>query len=506
MSEKFCDILIVGCEIPGLIAGAFLAKRGLSVMVLNLDQDVSIHKKNIQPNLISHLDSRLFKSVLGRLSIADSELGIVHRYETPYQVVLPRHRIDVTTARDRFHRELKREFPEQADELRSFYLNLDDLDASLDNDTLQDLILPKGLLQRFRFSKFIRKNSLDLTLENWISSLNLHQDINAFIDGQIRLLSNLHTDKPFSYPLAKLLANPNSVLFDIKGGMGQLKKLFLNKIESYSGKIKNEVQLDQVMIEKRTIKGVKLGGFEGMIGCRFLLWNKPGQELSPWLPNNFISRWQIRKLERFKPEFARFSIQYEVDADVIPVGMKGNVLYILDPTRPLLGSNFLHLHFYYPTETEHSEAEKKRSLIVTYLLENDALKHADDWFEPLHQKITAHLHKLMPFSEGKIRLTFPKPEAPPSGELLFPLEESDFEIFRHNAAANPIYRVQSHGFQDLFPFSYRTYYKNIILTGPEILASLGFEGSFLLGLKTTDLIWQSFEKGRRKAIKQRRIA
>lgn len=71
MSEKFCDILIIGCEIPGLIAGAFLAKRGLSVMVLNTEEEVGVGKKNIQPNLISHLDTRLFKTILGRLSIVD---------------------------------------------------------------------------------------------------------------------------------------------------------------------------------------------------------------------------------------------------------------------------------------------------------------------------------------------------------------------------------------------------------------------------------------------------
>src|SRR5215813_11857215 len=132
MSEKFCDILIVGCELSGLIAGAFLAKRGLTVTVLNTDHDVGIEEKNIQPNLISHLDGRLFKTILGRLSILDSELGIVNRYDTPYQVVLPDHRIDVTVFRDRFYKELKREFPDQADSIRSFYVSLDELDQSLD--------------------------------------------------------------------------------------------------------------------------------------------------------------------------------------------------------------------------------------------------------------------------------------------------------------------------------------------------------------------------------------
>ena len=95
MSEKFSDIMIVGTDLAGLIAGAFLAKRGLTVTVVNFDRDVSLEKKNIQPNLITHLESRLFKSILGRLSILDHELNIIRKLEVPYQVVMPKHRIDV---------------------------------------------------------------------------------------------------------------------------------------------------------------------------------------------------------------------------------------------------------------------------------------------------------------------------------------------------------------------------------------------------------------------------
>jgi hypothetical protein len=504
MSEKFCDILIIGCELSGLIAGAFLAKRGLSVTVLNVDHDVGIKKKNIQPNLISHLDSRLFKTILGRLAILDSELGIVNRYDTPFQVVMPEHRIDVTFPRDHFYRELKREFQDKADSVRSFYLSLDELDRSLDNEKLQELILPRGLLSRFRFSKFIKENRLDLTISDWMETLNLNHEVASFIEAQIKFLSDLHSEKPFSYILAKLLANQNSVLFDVKGGIGQLQKLFLNKIEAYSGKVKNDVKIENILIEKRKVQGVKLGGFEGLIACRYLMWNQTTADIEPWLPKNFLSRWLIRQVRKIKPRYYRFSIQYEVDAEIIPVGMKGNLLYVKDPSQPLVGPNFLHLHFYYSTEPDENLG--KRNLIVTYQLDVDALKESPAFFDSIHQKITSHLHELMPFSEDKIELIFPEENELTSEDLLFPLEESDFEVFKKNAAQNPIYEVYPKVFQDLFPFSNRTPFKNLIMTGPEILASLGFEGKFLLGLKTTDLVWAEFEKGRKKAIRQRRIA
>lgn len=504
MSEKFCDILIVGCELSGLITGVFLAKRGLSVIVLNTDHDVGSQKKNIQPNLISHLDSRLFKTILGRLSISDTELGIVNRYDMPYQVVFPDHRIDVTVHRDKFYKELKREFPANADAIRSFYLSLDELDRALDNDSFQDFILPRGLIPYFKFTKFIKENHLDLTITDWINTLNLDPEITSFMDAQIKFLSNLHCKVPFSYPLAKLLANQNSVLFDVKGGIGQLKKLFLSKIESYNGKVKNDIKIEHLMIEKRKVQGIKLGGFEGMIACKYLLWNQNCLGLEPWLPPGILSRWLLRKIKKTPPRFARFSIQYEVDQDAIPIGMKSNVLYVKDPKKDLLGPNFLHLHFYYPPEQE--EHNSKKNLIVTYVIPHECLRNDDASFDQIHEEITQHLHGLMPFSEGKIQLKFPRDDSVPSGELLFPLEESDYETFKRNAAQNPIFEVEAKRFQDLFPFPHRTIYKNLILTGPEILASLGFEGEFLLGLKTTDLIWGDFEKVKKKGIKQRRIA
>lgn len=86
------------------------------------------------------------------------------------------------------------------------------------------------------------------------------------------------------------------------------------------------------------------------------------------------------------------------------------------------------------------------------------------------------------------------------------MEKSDFEIFRENAQENPVYHLAPQSFSDLFPMSNRTPYKNLHLTSPEILATLGSEGKFLLGLKTIDLIWKEVEHSRKKAVKQRKIA
>jgi len=504
MSEKYSDLLIVGTDLAGLVTGAFLAKRGMAVTVLNFDKDVALEKKNIQPNLITHLESRLFKSILGRLSILDHELNIIRKLEVPYQVVLPKHRIDIYRDREKFYRELRREFPGDYEGLKAFYENMDHFEATLDSEALQELILPDGIKKRWKFSKFIKGTGLNHRVSEFTDPLGHDGTVRAFLESQLKLLSQTHSENPFTYQIAKSISNDNCLLFEVRGGIGHLKKLFLDKIEAFSGKVKNEVQIESFQFEKRRLKSIKLGGFEGVIGCRYALWNDELKGMTRYFPKNLWTRRLIKRIESISPHYYHFSIQYQLAPEIIPVGMRENLLYIGDPEKELNGANFLHLNLYRPAE---NEPEGQAYLTVSYLLDADKLKESTDFFTGLHEQITQRLQKLMPFSEGRMQLKFPLPDRAPEEEgVLFTLEKGDFEIFRENAMANPIYELVPQNFTDLFPIHNRTLFKNLFITSPELLASLGFEGKFLLGLKTIDLIWNEFEASQKKAIRQRKIA
>lgn len=496
MSEKFSDILIIGTDLAGLIAGAFLAKRGLAVTVINFDRDVALEKKNIQPNLITHLESRLFKSILGRLSILDHELNIIRKLEVPYQVVMPKHRIDIYRDREKLYRELKREFPGDYESLKAFYEGIDHFEVTLDSEALQDLILPKGLLKRWKFYQFVKKNGLNQRIAEYTEELRADSEVQTFFESQLKLLSTTHAENPFTYPIAKSLGNDNCLLFEIKGGIGHLKKLFLDKIEDYGGQIKNEAPLETIAFEGLRAKALKLGGFEGMISFRYLFWNHEVRLLADYLPKKFWTKPLIKKIQHIRPSHYHFSIQYEVDANVIPMGMKENLVLIQDPNQELSSSNYLHLNIYHPND---DNSENKAYLNVSYLLPAKAIDEAASFFVELHEKITEQIAALMPFSQGRFQLKFPLPHQVAVQEgMLFSLEKSDFEIFRENAMANPIYEIIPKKFADLFPISNRTIFKNLFITSPELLASLGFEGKFLLGLKTIDLIWKEIETKQKK--------
>lgn len=505
MSDKYSDVIIVGTDLAGLITGAFLAKRGLTVTILNFEKDVASAKKNIQPNLITNLESRLFKSILGRLSILDHELQIIRRLEVPFQVVLPRHRIDIFRDRHRLQREFEREFPLDKAPLTAFYETVDHFDTTLDTERLQELILPKNLRSRLRFSQFVKQTGLNQRVQEATETLGSNREVRALLECQLKFLSQTHLSNPFLYQIAKTLSTDNCMLFEVQGGIGHLKKLFLDKIEQFSGKVKNEVRIEGFHFEKRYLKSIQLGGFEGALGCRYLLWNDEIRGIENFLPKKFRNRNLLKKIKTVQPKYYHFSIQYQLDPDTIPVGMRENLLYIGHPEQELSGTNFLHLNlFHAPGE----DGESPPTLMtVSYLLDAGRLREPAEFFQKIHQEISTVLHQLLPFSEGRIQLKFPLGQSQP-GEAgtLFQMEKSDFEIFRENASANPVYQLAPRHFGDLFPIHNRTPYKNLFLTSPEILAALGSEGKFLLGLKTIDLIWAEVEGSRKKAIRQRRVA
>lgn len=506
MSEKYSDVIIVGTDLAGLITGAFLAKRGLSVTVLNFERDVANQKKNIQPNLVTSLESRLFKNILGRLSILDHELQIIRKLEVPYQVVLPKHRIDIFRDREKLQREINREFPLDRRSIQSFYENMDHFDATLDAEQLQDLILPKGIRKKWKFSQFVKQKGLNQRVSEITDQLGSNREVRALLESQVKFLSKTHLENPFTFQIAKTLAMDNCLLFEIQGGIGHLKKIFLDKIEHYDGRVKNEVQIEGFNFENKTLTSIKLGGFEGVLGCKYLLWNGEIKGLLEFLPKKFCNRRLIKKIKGISPKFFHFSIQFEIDGSIIPIGMRENLLYIGDPEAELHGINFLHLNLFHPAETEGKDSEST-FLTVSYLLEAEKLNESKVFFQSLHEEIFEKISKLIPFSQGKIRLKFPLVVQETSGDgTLFPMEKSDFEIFRENAHDNPVYQLAPQNFSELFPVGNRTPYRNLFLTSPEILAALGSEGQFLLGLKTIDLIWSEVETTRKKVIKQRKIA
>src|SRR3990167_2778035 len=174
MLERYCDTLIIGTELPGLITGAFLARRGLTVHVLDIDL-FSRNEKEPDPFCVAHLHSKLLRSILGRLNIPENDIQWLQATDSPLQVIFPDKRIDLASNPVTFYEELEREFPEDQEKLKLFYENLARIKHEVETQQLYSLILPTSFRERRQLKKFAKAHGLDRRL----SSLDLPLNENA---------------------------------------------------------------------------------------------------------------------------------------------------------------------------------------------------------------------------------------------------------------------------------------------------------------------------------------
>lgn len=133
MANRF-QLAIIGSRFPHLALGSLLAKRGKKVLILDQREETGAagqysYTFSRRPVPLFGLDSKgLLRRFLDEIGIGQ----VLVRKSYPanpvsYQVVLPRHRINVYPKRDRYLAELQREFPDSVDIFREVFTEFDTL-------------------------------------------------------------------------------------------------------------------------------------------------------------------------------------------------------------------------------------------------------------------------------------------------------------------------------------------------------------------------------------------
>jgi len=114
MTLNFADLIVLGDDISGIAAGSLLAKRGFNVLVV--DRPAPSRAMSIPG-----LETRGFRSFISKLGIPEARLRSLKKNPIAFQVVLPDHRIDVTSDEEHLFSELDREFPEYEEWTRQLF-------------------------------------------------------------------------------------------------------------------------------------------------------------------------------------------------------------------------------------------------------------------------------------------------------------------------------------------------------------------------------------------------
>lgn len=500
MLEKYCDILVIGTELPGLVTAAFLARRGLSVQIIEPDFYAdNMHMTD--PLCLTSVHSKLLRSILGRLNVPEVTIQNFLNEESNLQFIFPKKRIDVSSSPLVYAEELEREFPEHQQTLHSFYEELARLRHKTDvNDFFQQL-LPTTWGERRAFSKFVSSHHLNDKNADYAKITASDATLNAYLKAQYLLSYQRFCAQPFSYQVAELCNPGDGEIFSIIGGQKSLKKILLDRVLHHDGHIRQKISPQTLLFRNGVFEGVEMAGTQDTVLAKYIMWNAALPKLKELLPKKWRYRGLRKQCDGFEPSDLWFTARFTINKDYIPDPMTKNVVLLDDPTAEFQGGNFVYL------QVGPVDNEGNCTLDAHFLLHKSALNEDNAYFRPYFEAIQKRLIALMPFSEDALKLSFPREDTEKDQDMLFPLNENDFEIFRHNAKIHGVSTQDEKSFTHLFPLHYKTPTPNLFITHPNVFGAFGLESKLMLGLKITDLVWQETEKEKKRAMKtERRIA
>ncbi|HSB07364.1 MAG TPA: hypothetical protein VLK23_19470 [Thermodesulfobacteriota bacterium] len=408
------DVIVLGSGPAGLIAGALLAQRNHLVLLLRERGYQTSHdrggyrfspfsnfsEKRLRPSILQRVSRELGLPFLDGNSEEDLSVRENHRKSqgrVPFQVILPKARIDLFDEPSLLQLEWKREFKDELAKIQAFYDDLELLQGRLKAEKKMGAspLFPAEI--RSLFQKWLSFLSTKAGTNERLSSLS--KEFKEFVRLQLISLGNLFSDS-FPLPLtAHLLLHEEWgewVSMDLDG-LGE--RLFNSFLRS-GGEIEEIEKTEK--IEKGWKKGftLSLEGDRRVFQSKFLILNSPLHSFSDILGNEkkSISRW----LEKIPPRYLLLPCFLGINEKVVPVGMRDLLVSMLDTEEPYGEGNVLFLSLS-PRGDETAAPDGRRALTVQSLIPFERWSQAD---LTSHQKsVMDHLNHLIPFLDRYLEFT-----------------------------------------------------------------------------------------------------
>jgi phytoene dehydrogenase-like protein len=250
-----------------------------------------------------------------------------------------------------------------------------------------------------------------------------------------------------------------------KGGMSGFKKLIEERLEERGVHIERGRRLEEIVIQKKCVTKIKFEDDEGRVSAKAMIFNSIPAILPSMLPQSFFTKKFRRQLSA-EVRWGRWqTIFFGIESEKIPVGMDDNLVVDVDEKFPLLFQIV-------PEEDKGITPQKKRLIKVSWPVE-EGEKAEDDArdFVKFEKKVIKKIEELMPFIDNKFEIIYRYDSEPASSE----------DYILSGAMQTPP------GIGVLSPL---TPYKNLIVSGREMMPVLGIEGEFLFAEIISNYIYK----------------
>jgi phytoene dehydrogenase-like protein len=482
-SRHVYDVVLLGGQLAGALAGALLAKRGYRVLLIEHDGlgPGYEHKDFILPY------APFVAPPLKAMPAAEAafiELGLaptLQRALKPIapglQLVAPRHRIDIFQDAVKRKTELLRELPDQGEGVEVAFARLVAFNERSSPFFRKPLHFPpEGWLGNWRLQRELKKHPA-VTEPPPTLGEDLASQMLVALTPFITFLSEAQ-GLSIARTLSGILESPGRY----PGGREALREVLLKKLSESGGDYLGPEDAQSSVVESlsfegKRLVGVKVMGSDTVYRAPFVIAATDAGALRRLIPDKKRQRALSESLELVNTKRFLFTVNWVVPVEVLPKGM-GELLLL--ETDAELGPMLVQVG---PARKEGGrEDESLRVVCAAAAVPSGTRELGEPHQEKLAQRIGGEIEKLMPFAKEKLVLqSAPYLDARGTrGSRLLP-----HPLYQPLGPTNPL------GVLGLGP---HTPTKNLILASREVFPGLGLEGELLSATMAVDRVQEALKK------------
>src|SRR5262245_44420679 len=290
--SHYYDVVVIGPELAGLLAGSLLARRGFRVLVAQEPDDEDSYQSDghtllRRPLPLVGIDGPAWKRILGELNLAQSLRRRLVSQRPSYQIVLPAHRLDGDP--DRGSAEIERELPGAREPLEAFFARAEALGRTLEPMLSQDVTLPPdGFWERRELGRI--KPHLPAPTDDLLPGIGEREPARTYAELPALLSCDLSPPGPVASLRLHDLWRRGACR--LPGGLEALRRLIGERIQTNSGEI-SPLAIRSLTVKRGRVAGVVAQPRGETIGCGFVIAALPTARLAELLGADAPRRLQL---------------------------------------------------------------------------------------------------------------------------------------------------------------------------------------------------------------------
>jgi len=492
-TQRIYDVCVVGSQLGGVVAGALLARRGMRVLHVAHD-DPGFHYLDqgyvlpFGPAVIpSPRQMPAAEAVLSELGLATDFSRALAPSDPDLQLLLPKHRVDLSREPAVLRNELRREWPHDAERLEAGFASLGALfDFAAFFLRAIPPLPPDGFGERRAVKKAIKIASsapgapaepvgearpfAALEDHELVRSLLVAHRFLTYLDGEASPLS-----------LVRLLGGAFRGTHRLPGGQGTLREMVRRRIAESRGELRGGPGEPALAVglelDGGRVAAVRLADSPDAHVARAFIVATDADRLAALLPADVRGSRDVAELARIRPSRQLLSLNLIVKQTALPPALGENVLALRDAA---LGDGLDNAVFLQVLPARRDAGRKGTDKAPTAEAVTDERVVCASGFIP------ADVRSREGIAAAAARIREAVADAIPFFERHLVAESTPLLAAPDRLGlppVHPLYETDLEQTLGITGLPVRGAWKNLFFAGREVVPGLGIEGEFFAGIQ-----------------------